>query len=232
MIGDKIIHFDIIDSTSDYIKKNLDSLKHGTIVIANQQSKGRGRINNTWQSPLGNLYFSFLLKQKTPQDDLFALQMTVSLALIKVLEINGTDAKIKYPNDILVNNKKIAGILLETSGYNSIDSIIIGVGLNLNQLDFYDLNDKATSIKKETNNQCDPINILNQFIEKYNGLVYNQELYEEYISISDTIGKNITYNNKVYTIKNILPNGNLMISNNDEIIEIHFAKTSFAELYS
>ncbi|MDT8336407.1 MAG: biotin--[acetyl-CoA-carboxylase] ligase, partial [Candidatus Izemoplasmatales bacterium] len=137
MIGNKIISFDIIDSTNDYIKKHLESLSHGAIVTASQQSKGRGRLNNTWQSPLGNLYFSFILKQNTKQEDLFSLQIKVSLALIKLLEVYNVTSKIKYPNDVLVNNKKIAGILIETSGYTNIESIIIGIGLNLNQIDFY-----------------------------------------------------------------------------------------------
>jgi BirA family biotin operon repressor/biotin-[acetyl-CoA-carboxylase] ligase len=232
MIGNQIINFDLIDSTNDYIKKHLESLSHGTIVTASKQSKGRGRLNNTWQSPLGNLYFSFVLKQNTKQEDLFSLQITVSLALIKLLEIYNVTSKIKYPNDILVNNKKIAGILIETSGYTNIESIIIGIGLNLNQIDFYDLNVKATSVKKENGISYEALDFLNQFIVIYNSLKYNQSLYFEYILKSNTIGKTVTYNDKKYIVKNILENGNLLLSNNDEDIEIHFAKISFTELYN
>ena len=146
IIGKSILKFDILDSTNNYLKERTNDLTDGTICYALEQSKGRGRRENSWISPKGNLYFSFLKKHQISRDEVFFETIKTSVAICKLLENYQINATIKYPNDILVNNKKIAGILIETAGIKLIDSLVIGVGLNVNQLDFKNLNKKAISI--------------------------------------------------------------------------------------
>jgi len=231
MIGSSILSFDTIDSTNDYIKNNLNNLNDGQIIIAKTQTKGRGRFENVWQSYEGNLYFSFLLKQTFENDFLFKLQMLVSVLIVKILKKYGISSKIKFPNDILVNGKKIAGILTETSIYSKVDSIIVGIGINVNQTDFRELNKKATSVNKETDKSMEVRDVLVDFIDLYNKTTYNQQIYNDYIALSDTISRTINYQAKDYQIKNILPNGSLVLVNDRETIEVNYTKLSLSQTY-
>ena len=231
MIGSSILSFDTIDSTNDYLKTNLHKLPDGQIVTAKIQTKGRGRFENVWQSLKGNLYFSFLLKQTFESDYLFKLQMLVAVVIVKILKNYGITSQIKFPNDIIVGKKKIAGILVETSVYSKVESIIVGVGINVNQIDFLELTSKATSIKRETDQNYEVRDILVDFIDLYNKSVYTQKIYHEYIIHSDTISKIVHYENQEFTIKNILPNGNLVLTNSKKNIEVNYMNLSLAETY-
>ncbi len=147
----KIIKLSAIDSTNDFLKKIVKetAVESGTVVQANYQIKGRGQLQNTWQSEVDkNLLFSVLYKF----DDLkithrFYLNKVVSITVSTVLKQYITNIKIKWPNDIMALNNKIAGVLIENI-FNGehISQAIIGVGLNVNQDKFKNL-PKATSLK-------------------------------------------------------------------------------------
>ncbi len=233
MIGEKILRFKSIESTNDFLKVNSKSLANGTIVVSEEQTNGRGRSNHLWISEKGNLYFSFLIKDDVTRMEIFKYIANTSVAIIRLLRGFRIKSEIKYPNDILVEDKKICGILIESYGSLDIKYLVVGVGINVNQQDFKGLNKKATSIKNETNKSRDLDKILNIFIQSYNDVVkidFNK-IFKEYIGYSVVIGKNITNNKKTYLIKGIHKNGNLILENDGKIKYMSLNEISLEELY-
>ncbi len=215
MIGRKIIELENINSTNDYIKAHFKELDDGTIVVAKRQWAGRGRSNHQWKSELGNLYFSFIIKKKIVRDELFMFTVLSSMAVINLLKNYKINAVIKYPNDILVNNKKICGILTESSGSKEIDHVVIGIGINVNQEDFQELNSLAVSIKQITKQDYQVKQILKDFIQEYNLLEETSYLkgFNAYLKASLIIGKKIIFEGMKYEISGIKENGEIIIKN-------------------
>jgi len=138
MIGSTIVHLDSVDSTNNYAAKALltKSLKEGTVFAAACQQSGRGQAGSLWESETGmNLTFSIVLyPTQIVLSDQFAISMAVSLGVADFLTQFVGGVSIKWPNDIYVNDKKIAGILIETAISNGkFSQAIIGIGLNVNQ---------------------------------------------------------------------------------------------------
>lgn len=129
------IILDEVDSTNLYAKHNLASLEDKTIIIANNQTSGRGRFDRVWID-LGedNLFLSFVLKPSDSFKDVYAnLTQYLSVILVNVLEEYGLSPSIKWPNDVLIDGKKIAGILSETVMQgNKFNGLVLGIGVNLN----------------------------------------------------------------------------------------------------
>ncbi len=136
-IGKCYVFLETVDSTSTYLAAmDPATAVHGTVVAADRQTAGRGRMQNTWHSPAGlNLYFSVLLRpdlvpEKTPQ-----LALVTAVALMTALKNNfpALQPRIKWPNDILVQDRKLAGILCEMRvEADKIHHVIIGAGINVN----------------------------------------------------------------------------------------------------
>lgn len=153
MIGKSITKLNSVDSTSNYIAKAIDEGDYvwGTAILAHFQTNGRGQRAAHWQSGIGqNLTFSFALPLKGfDSRSFFSVSRAISLSLVKTISslIDG-EVRIKWPNDILVDNQKIAGILIENR-LGSDPAAICGIGLNINQSEFRDL-PHATSLKKKS----------------------------------------------------------------------------------
>lgn len=184
----------VTPSTNDYIKDyKLRKLPEKTAVFAEAQTKGRGRIGRTWFSPfgggiLGSLYWT--LKQ-----NLSGLSLVVGLAVAKALEKSGVHVKVKWPNDIYVEDKKIAGILIESEykGLGALQNIFIGVGLNVHlNINVYDNNrhDNAiidmTEILGYTPSRnkiaADLLTCLIAYLDKFEqyGLTYFLAIWQQY----------------------------------------------------
>lgn len=153
MIGRKIISKESLDSTSNYIAKMIESneIVDGTVIMADYQTNGRGQRGTEWLSePYKNLIFSCYVKHDNlAVNEQVSINQFVSLALVDVLDSLGISASIKWPNDILVGNLKISGILIENQLSNQgIQSSIIGIGLNVNQTGLSSF--LATSILEQT----------------------------------------------------------------------------------
>ncbi len=149
-VGRNCVHFDTLDSTNNYAATALkeSNLAEGTAILTRTQLKGKGQALNKWYSEPGeNLTFSLILEPKfLKADEIFHLNILASIAIHKLLETYNIKSTIKWPNDVLVNKEKIAGILVEANwNKQKIKHAIVGVGLNVNQTDFAGLN--ACSMK-------------------------------------------------------------------------------------
>ncbi|HBG68231.1 MAG TPA: biotin--[acetyl-CoA-carboxylase] ligase, partial [Kandleria vitulina] len=130
----QIISFETIPSTNDYLKEHYKECLSPTIVTTEYQSKGRGRGNHQWISKKGeDLIFSLFVEDKR---DGVTLTMIMAYSIVCALKSQQIDAKIKWPNDIYVNKKKVAGILTETIYEKDKHYLIIGVGLNINNKEY------------------------------------------------------------------------------------------------
>ena len=149
------LHFDEIDSTNNYLKNSCQLLDNFTFVSADYQSKGKGRNDRVWESLKDlNLMFSILIKDPKLLNESKALSLMTAVEIAKLLEsYHINNVSIKWPNDVLVNDKKICGILLEGQLPNYL---VIGVGLNVNQKEFpSNLRRPATSVSNELNKDLD-----------------------------------------------------------------------------
>ena len=152
-IGQKVLHLTSVDSTNNYAANLLKQgeLVHGTVILADDQFAGRGQRNTKWQAnPAENLTISFFLDGvNLSVDRQFVLTQLVAVGLVHFFEKEDVEAVIKWPNDIYVGNRKIAGVLIENQIRGSqVQSAIVGIGINVNQRGFDGLT--ATSIYNET----------------------------------------------------------------------------------
>ena len=120
-----IQYYDTVESTMDIAR---DNLRHGLVIQAGEQTGGRGRRGNIWTSPHGNLYQSIILKPIIDHKDWGQLSFVIAIALGQTcLQMECTAVQLKWPNDVLVNGQKLAGILIEVQG----EFVIIGTGVNI-----------------------------------------------------------------------------------------------------
>jgi len=171
MIGSEIIHFKRVDSTSNYIATLLKESKivNGLVILADEQTDGRGQRGAKWQSTPGeNLLFSFFIEYgDLPIFEQQTITHATSIAISNCLTHFQIASSIKWPNDIVIGNKKIAGILIENQFQgNKIKSSIIGIGLNVLQQDFPIIN--TTSISNETGTSVSLKDVLNRMIFELN----------------------------------------------------------------
>ena len=135
LLGKHIQYWAEVDSTNAALARlTKDGCEEGTVVIADAQHAGRGRLGKSWISPPGvNLHLSVLLKPRIKATDVRFLTLIGSLAIADALNAYGVQSQVKWPNDVLVADKKIAGVLAEVQLHNGqIDQLILGIGVNLN----------------------------------------------------------------------------------------------------
>lgn len=186
----KIIKVNECPSTNSLMKekKKEGELSDKTAIMTDFQSSGRGQGKNVWYSDRGkNLLASFYRKTDLKADKHFMLTIMASLAIMDTLKEGGISSKIKWPNDIYVENRKIAGILIENSLMQSqIHDTIVGIGLNINQIEFPEIIPNPVSIAHVIQKEIEINNILETFIDKFDSF-YNrtqngdgEELFHEY----------------------------------------------------
>ena len=154
-VGQEILYFKEVTSTNDVAKElAIIGAKEGTIVIAETQSRGKGRQGREWVSPEGGIWFSLILRPKVcPEDALKLTLMTAAVVAKVVSDMFMLKAEIKLPNDIVINGRKVCGILTETRTKGKmVEFVVIGVGINANiNLDSFPehLRKSVTSLREE-----------------------------------------------------------------------------------
>nr|WP_319400293.1 biotin--[acetyl-CoA-carboxylase] ligase [uncultured Carboxylicivirga sp.] len=192
-----------LKSTNEEMKQQLthESLEEGTVIITNHQYAGRGQVGNSWESEIGkNLTFSLLLRPHfiEPHKQ-FYISKIVSLGLIDTLREFICGVTIKWPNDIYIGDKKLAGILIENSIMGPrLDYCIIGIGLNVNQTEFTSNAPNPVSLKNISMTDFNLVEVLDKlinhieqrYIQLYEGL--EAEIDREYFSLLyRNIGKHL-----------------------------------------
>ena len=215
----KIIKYDCIDSTNNEAKRLITSGFHEGAVIATEQTNGRGRYGNSWYSPPGSLYMSLILER----DYIEKITITAAVSVSAVF-----NAKIKWVNDIIIDQKKVGGILAEAFG----DFIILGIGVNLNNTDFPDeLKGKAAFVYS-----CDvhetAEEVITQFENDYKELKSGgfSLILEKYKKNCLTLGNNISFsiNNNPETgfAFDIDDNGGLLVRTTGGVITLTAGEVS------
>jgi BirA family biotin operon repressor/biotin-[acetyl-CoA-carboxylase] ligase len=228
----KIKYFDEIDSTNEEaIRRYLDTgVTFPVVVAARYQTFGKGYGNNVWESEKDkNLLFSLAFKpEKIIPSEQFLLTIIISLSLADIAGkmIPDKVIKIKWPNDIYVNDKKIAGILIRNFiQSNGIDYSVIGIGFNVNQKRFSEKVPNPTSVILETGEQIDLILLLNDILDRF--LYYYEKvnvesilLREKYLNKLYRFGKKSEFidkdkNNFYGVIVGVSEYGQLLVETND-----------------
>ncbi len=204
IIGKNIIWKYSIGSTNNYLKNCIQSdqiLDNGDIVVAADQTHGKGRGTNTWESEPGkNLTFSFFLKPDfLNAEDQFLLNKAVSLGIFNFVKSTIPDQRIsiKWPNDIYINDKKVAGILIDnTIAGNKLEYSTIGIGININQQNFnknlpnpvslFNILNKKLDLEKCLDSLCNFLNVeyshllnsnLSKLVQSYHSALYKLNEY-------------------------------------------------------
>ena len=232
IIGRKIHYFKSISSTNLYAKKLADeNAEDGTIVIADVQTSGRGRKNRNWTSDAGGLWFSTVLHPDIPPQQGMLITMTSSIAVAKAIQDMGLSPVIKWPNDLLVNDKKICGILTELDAeMDKINYAIVGIGINTNNMLPKDLKKTATSASYELGNPISRVkffrSVLKYFDENYNNLKSKKYdiIRKQWLSLSDIIGRKVRVNDEknIFTgvVADVDQSGNLIIDTKNGFIKL------------
>lgn len=171
VIGKKLFVFESIDSTNACARTLAETgTPEGTVVVADFQSNGRGRLGRSWKSePGANLLFSIVLRPTIQKEQAAILTFFSAVFIAQALEqTTGQSVECKWPNDILLRGKKCCGILLENSfSQDRLDFSVIGVGINVNQSSFPgDLEKKATSLTREVGHTVDRTKLLQQLFRE------------------------------------------------------------------
>ena len=202
----EIIHLEEIGSTNEYVKNNITNLNDKSLVFADRQISGHGRLGRTWvDTGDENLYLTFVLKPFKEMNPIYAnLTQYLSLILCYVLEEEyNLKPQIKWPNDVLVNNKKIAGILSEgTTQAGVFQGLALGIGVNLNTPNekLAKIDKPATSILSETTQIVDKTEFIKKLCTKF-FLLYDNFIEKGFSSIksfytdrASFLGKDISIN--------------------------------------
>ena len=226
-IGRNLEYYARLTSTNDEAWELIaEKIPNGSVIITDNQFKGRGRFGNEWIStPSMGLTFSLILHGL---QNLQKLPLMIGVSICEALKEFDFELKLKWPNDIILDDKKIGGILCESKNINNVKTIVVGIGMNINEKvdDFPDnLRKKAISLSMVANKtfQRERVlaNILNH-IEKNLDLLKekNLELFKKWESFCNHINKEVTFHNNDINVKgrflNISNEGNAIIEINNE----------------
>ncbi len=199
--GRRLVFFESTGSTNPDAKRFAEEgAPHGTTVVADRQTAGRGRRGRSWESPAGrSIYFTSIVRPAFVPDKASMITLVMALSVAEAIqEVTGIPTGIKWPNDIVVNGKKVVGILTEmsmTPEMNEIQFLVAGVGVNVNQesLEEFpeDLRGTATSLKIESGRQFDRAALLAEILARF------EESYETFERTVDLSGLRARYESRL-----------------------------------
>ena len=226
VVGRRIIHFSRVGSTMDVAAREGEAgAVEGTVVVADVQTRGRGRLQRAWVSREGNLHLSVLLR---PKPDIAPLIMVIAgVVLVRAIRAaTGLRARLKWPNDVMIRGKKVAGILADGVMTQSGESyVVLGIGLNVNSdpSDVPELASIATSLSSETGAPLETSALLRHILQEmdylYRGLQEGDIPLEEWRGCLETLGRRVQveWNGEVYRglAEDVDERGNLIIRSED-----------------
>ncbi|MBA7473705.1 Bifunctional ligase/repressor BirA [subsurface metagenome] len=197
-VGQRVIYYPSLTSTMEVAKQEAQlGAVDGTVVIADEQTAGRGRIKRVWLSPKGSIALSIILYPSVV--NLPSLIMLASLAVVHSIEaVTGLRSQVKWPNDVLINGRKVCGILIESSVRgNIVDYAIIGIGVNVNLRlsDFPEILSTATSLSAELGRDVSRLRVIRRLLAEverlYLALQAGGSIYEEWRDSLVTLGRRV-----------------------------------------
>ena len=242
IIGRKIVYFKTLSSTNLYARKLVDSrVDEGTIVVADVQHHGRGRKGRLWFSLAEGLWFSVILYPKIPPQQSMILTMAASISVARAIkEVTGLDSVIKWPNDVLINGKKVCGVLTEIDAeMDRIKHSIVGIGVNVNNKLSEGLYGKATTLMEELGFSVSKVEllrcILKHFDENYMILLKDDFNFirDKWVSMSNIVGKKVVIREDTKTTQGIVSevdiDGCLILQTDDDIQRIYTGDIEYLE---
>ena len=247
--GCRVEVLDEVDSTNTQAKRLAEEgAPSGTLVVSDYQSLGKGRRGRVWDSPKGSsVYMTLLLRPSILPARASMLTLVMGLSVTQaVKDVTGLEATIKWPNDVVLDSKKVVGILTEMSAQvDYIDYVVIGVGINVNMTEFPEpLKDMAVSLRQITGHKINRAvligEVMKRFEENYGIFEKTQDfsgLLEAYQKVSANYGKNVRVlepqNEYTGVCKGINSMGELLVeTENGEIKEVYGGEVSVRGLYS
>ncbi len=225
-IGRKIVRFDSVTSTNEVLKELAhEGVEPGTVVVGTIQTEGRGRLERAWESPEGGLWLSVLL-DASPEifENKFGLiPLMTGCAVASAISTTGLEARVKWPNDVLIDGKKVCGILGEMLKVREMQLAVVGIGLNVNNpvQEGYEFSPVSTSMTEELgkNVNLEELEyVLLCELDSRNALLGAEkfdEILGEWRSLSDTLGRRVlitSLDEKIEGIvKDIDENGSLIL---------------------
>ena len=200
-IGKEIYIFNEVMSTNTVGKfLSENGVENGTVILSEKQSGAKGRLGKHWESPLGGIWLSLIVKPKVDHSKIPMITLATGVAVVKTLERIGIEnAEIKWPNDVMINGKKVCGILTEAiTKFNTIDSVIIGVGIDANfNVDVLpeELREGTTTLGRELDQKVNENEVIKCFLEEFEkiGILFEEGEFEkilkEWRRYSYSIGK-------------------------------------------
>lgn len=195
-VGQRVLYYPSLASTMEIAKQQAgQGAPEGTVILAGEQMAGRGRLGRVWVSPPGNIALSLILYPRRAY--LSALIMLASLAVVHSLEkVTGLKPQIKWPNDVLINGRKVCGILIESDVQkDKVKYAILGIGINVNLrlADFPEIQPMATSLSDELGKEVSRLSVIRDlFVEierLYLTLATGGSIYEEWRDNLVTLGQ-------------------------------------------
>lgn len=209
IIGKEIKYFKETESTNTIAREIAGKADEGTIIIAESQTGGRGRMGRKWLSPEGGIWLSIILKPEMQPVYAPRITLLAGVAVAKTIRSLGLEAKIKWPNDVLIRGKKVCGILTEIEAeIDQIDYCVVGIGIDANvDTESFpeEFRESSTSLKKELGREINRVEFVQRLLEEFEAryLKLQKEgflpILEEWRSMSATIGEwvKITTQNRI-----------------------------------
>lgn len=225
-------YFDCIDSTNTYLKENIKNLPFGHIVLANEQYKGRGRLNRSFLSTKDKgVYLSILIEPNCSIEESLKLTILTSVAVFSAIKKNyNIEIKLKWVNDLIYNNLKIGGILCEGEvelNSQKLNNMIIGIGINVKEMSFpKELKDIATSIENHSNIKISRNDLISDIINFFDLYFFKEKdymkIYKDNFLLQNTeiiVYQNNTKYNAIAI--GIDESGALVVKKDNEIIKLN-----------
>lgn len=196
-VGKDLRYFREVRSTNETGREIAASCGNGTVVLAEVQTKGRGRLSRQWHSPSGGVWMSLVLKPEMPLAQAYTINMAVSVAIARAMfRLYGIKAGIKWPNDLLVNDRKLCGILMEISAETDrLEYAVVGIGINANvDVNNFPSSWNATSISREIGGQVSRTKLIQAIlmeIETAYKQMGSRDTYLEWRDRSVTLGRSV-----------------------------------------